>query len=182
MSENHNRTRRGRCPHRPRTKNCAQILTFNKCFGAGSSGGTSAEIFMEWMITRKGFHAEFFALIRLALAGDARDTFPQGKARKRIVTRGNPWKGPHQCVHWFAMTTSASAHYFWQRILHSMETQTRGCPRWGSPAHRYSSVSFGSWKASNIAVEEASSTFRPSIMASNCSPVMDSLSSKNSTT
>ena len=156
--------------------------TFNKCFGADSSGGTSAEIFMEWKITRTGFHAEFFALIRLALAGDTRDTFPQEKARKRIVTRGNPWKGPHQCAHWFAMTTSASAHYFWQRILHSMETQTRGCPRWGSPAPRYSSVSFGSWKASNIAVEEASSTFRPSIMASNCSPVMDSLSSKNSTT
>ena len=157
---------------------------------------------MEWMITRTGFHAEFFALIRLALAGDARDTSalwsnchwqlldsnslrgapPQGKARKRIVTRGNPRKGPHQCAHWFAMATSASVHHFWQRILHSMETQTRGCPRWGSPALPYSSVSFGSWKASNIAVEEASSTFRPSIMASNCSPVMDSLSSKNSTT
>ena len=41
---------------------------------------------MEWMITRTGFHAEFFALIRLVLAGDARDTFPQGKARKRIAT------------------------------------------------------------------------------------------------
>ena len=33
-----------------------------------ASGGTRAETFMEWMITRTGFHAEFFALIRLALA------------------------------------------------------------------------------------------------------------------
>ena len=33
------------------------------------------------------------ALIRLALAGDARATFPQGKAGVRIVTGGNSWKG-----------------------------------------------------------------------------------------
>ena len=30
---------------------------------------------------------------------------PEGKALGvRIVTGGNPWKGPHQCAHWFAMT------------------------------------------------------------------------------
>ena len=50
-------------------------------------GGTSAEIFMEWMITRTGFHTEFFALIRLALAGDARATFPGGEGfGMRIAT------------------------------------------------------------------------------------------------
>ena len=38
-------------------------------------GGFRAETFMEWMITRTGFHTEFFALIRLALAGDARATY-----------------------------------------------------------------------------------------------------------
>ena len=37
---------------------------------------------MEWMITRTGFHAEFFALIRLALAGDARDTFPPREGKE----------------------------------------------------------------------------------------------------
>ena len=32
---------------------------------------------------------------------------PWGKALEmRIVTGGNPWKGPHHCEHWFAMTTS----------------------------------------------------------------------------
>ena len=34
-----------------------------------------------------------------------RATFPQGKAfRMRIVTGGNPWKGPHQSADWLAMT------------------------------------------------------------------------------
>ena len=28
----------------------------------------------------------------------------RGRLWKRIVTGGNPWKGPHQCEHWFAMT------------------------------------------------------------------------------
>ena len=35
---------------------------------------------MEGMCICAGFHTELFALIRLALAGDARATFPQGKA------------------------------------------------------------------------------------------------------
>ena len=42
---------------------------------------------MEWMITRTGFLTEFFALIRLALVGDARATFPRGEGFGiRIVT------------------------------------------------------------------------------------------------
>ena len=33
------------------------------------------------------------------------DSSPKvGAKEKRIVTGGNPWKGPHQCEHWFAMT------------------------------------------------------------------------------
>ena len=45
------------------------------------------------------------ALIRLALAGDARATFPAGEGLGlRIVTGGNPWKGPHQCEHWLTLT------------------------------------------------------------------------------
>ena len=37
------------------------------------------------------------------------DSSPKvGAKEKRIVTGGNPWKGPHQCEHWFAMTTSIS--------------------------------------------------------------------------
>ena len=36
----------------------------------------------------------------------------RGRLWKRIVTGGNPWKGPHQCEHWFAMTPLyASAYY-----------------------------------------------------------------------
>ena len=46
-----------------------------------ASGGTRAEIFMKYGNIRTGFHTELFALIRLALAGDARATFPQGKAK-----------------------------------------------------------------------------------------------------
>ena len=38
-SENHNRTRRGRCPHRPEAKACAYIPALNQCFSAGPSGG-----------------------------------------------------------------------------------------------------------------------------------------------
>ena len=34
-----------------------------------------------------------------------RDSSPRvGAKGERIVTGGNPWKGPHQCEHWFAMT------------------------------------------------------------------------------
>ena len=37
-----------------------------------------------------------------------RDSSPRvgakGERRKRIVTGGNPWKGPHQRARWFAMT------------------------------------------------------------------------------
>ena len=39
-----------------------------------------------------------------------RATFPGGEGfGERIVTGGNPWEGPHQCEHWFAMTTSIHA-------------------------------------------------------------------------
>ena len=50
-----------------------------------ASGGTRAESFMKYRNIRTGFHTELFALIRLALAGDARATFPQGKAREQIA-------------------------------------------------------------------------------------------------
>ena len=33
-----------------------------------------------------------------------------GRLRKRIVTGGNPWKGPHQRARWFAMTYSIRQH------------------------------------------------------------------------
>ena len=34
------------------------------------------------------------------------DSSPKvGAKEKRIVTGGNPWKGPHQCEHWLAMTS-----------------------------------------------------------------------------
>ena len=33
------------------------------------------------------------------------DSSPKvGAKEKRIVTGGNPWKGPRQCEHWLAMT------------------------------------------------------------------------------
>ena len=39
------------------------------------------------------------------------DSSPEvGAKEKRIVTGGNPWKGPHQCEHWFAMTPSIAVH------------------------------------------------------------------------
>ena len=44
-------------------------------------------------------------LFALSVGFAASSPFGGAKGR-RIVTGGNPWKGPHHCEHWFAMTTS----------------------------------------------------------------------------
>ena len=50
------------------------------------------------------------------------DSSPKvGAKEKRIVTGGNPWKGPHQCEHWFAMT-------FVVRFCSAQCADTEQCP------------------------------------------------------
>ena len=42
---------------------------------------------------------------------------------REIVTGGNPWKGPHQCEHWFAMTR------FFDSLTEREETSLSALPR-----------------------------------------------------
>ena len=53
---------------------------------------------MEGMCICAGFHTELFALIRLALAGDARATFPQGKALLRAWGVPETYRGVGNCI------------------------------------------------------------------------------------
>ena len=119
-------SRRGRCVHRPvcscKTIGC-HTVSFLRCTAIEGVAGVAirtpkpsppGKVARASPTSARRMRVLPLPMGEVPLEGAERACLPSqslcdsspkvGAKEKRIVTGGNPWKGPHQCEHWFAMT------------------------------------------------------------------------------